>query len=88
MVQLYVNANAAKGAGAVPKAWGFESSGGTDTIFWGSLNRKWTVDQKAAGYGRDTARQKERDGYFYVGGLFQQGGSLQVSRSMVTRQVG
>lgn len=67
MVQLYVNANAAKGLGAVPKAWGFESSGQTDTIFWGSLNRKWTGDQKAAGYGRDTARQKERDGYFYVG---------------------
>jgi hypothetical protein len=67
MVKLYVNANAAKGASAVPKAWGFESSGQTDTIFWGSLNRKWTVDQKAAGYGWDTARQKVRDGYFYVG---------------------
>jgi hypothetical protein len=67
MVKLYVNANAAKGASAVPKAWGFESSGQTDTIFWGSLNRKWTVDQKAAGYGLDTARQKARDGYFYVG---------------------
>lgn len=67
MVRLYVNPNAGKGPGAVPKAWGFDSSGQADTIFWGSLNRKWTVDQKAAGYGRDTARQKEREGYFYVG---------------------
>ena len=67
MVKLYVNANAAKGAGAVPKAWGFKSSGQTDTIFWGSLNKKWTVDQKATGYGVDTARQKVGEGYFYVG---------------------
>lgn len=67
MVKLYVNPNAGKGPGAVPKAWGFESLGQADTIFWGSLNEKWTVDQKATGYGLDTARQKVRDGYFYVG---------------------
>ncbi|SMP72693.1 hypothetical protein [Noviherbaspirillum suwonense] len=67
MVKLYVNPNAGKGPSAVPKAWGFESSGQADTIFWGSLNRKWTVDQKAAGYGLDTARQKVREGYFYIG---------------------
>ncbi len=67
MVKLYVNPNAGKGPGAVPKAWGFESSGQADTIFWGSLNKKWTVDQKAAGYRLDTARQKVRDGYFFVG---------------------
>jgi hypothetical protein len=67
MVKLYVNPNAGKGPGAVPKAWGYESSGQADTIFWGSLNKKWTVDQKAAGYGLDTARQKVREGYFYVG---------------------
>lgn len=67
MVKLYINPNAGKGPGAVPKAWGFDSSGQADTIFWGSLNKKWTVDQKAAGYGLDTARQKVRDGYFFVG---------------------
>ena len=67
MVKLYVNPNAGKGPGAVPKAWGFDSSGQADTIFWGSLNKKWAVDQKAAGYGLDTARQKVMDGYFYVG---------------------
>jgi hypothetical protein len=67
MVQLYVNPNAGKGPGAVPKAWGFDSSGAVDTIFWGSLNKKWTVDQKAGGYGRETAQKKQREGYFYVG---------------------
>jgi hypothetical protein len=51
MVRLYVNPNAGKGPGAVPKACGFDSSGQADTIFWYSLNKNGRSTRKLLAMG-------------------------------------